>query len=136
MSMTNVQPFVLRIVAVLAALFGVLTVKAGGTVLFGGAEARGAAGHYVPFVLWFNFLAGFAYIVAGTGLWLAQRWAVALSVLIAGATAIVFAGFGLHVLAGGAFEMRTVWAMTVRTVVWIVFALVAVRLKSGSVPDY
>ena len=37
--------------------------------------ARQAAGHYVPFVLWFNFLAGFAYIVAGVGLWMRRRWA-------------------------------------------------------------
>jgi hypothetical protein len=36
--------------------------------LFGTEATRAAAGNAVPFVLWFNFLAGFAYILAGLGL--------------------------------------------------------------------
>ena len=48
-------------VATLAGVFGVATVAKGTQVLFGSAVARVDAGHYVPFVLWFNFLAGFAY---------------------------------------------------------------------------
>jgi hypothetical protein len=56
------------VAAALAVGFGLLTIKEGGTVLFGPADARRAAGNYVPFVLWFNFLAGFAYVVAGVAL--------------------------------------------------------------------
>ena len=61
--------------AVIAIAFGLVTIKEGGTVLFGNEAARTAAGNYVPFVLWFNFLAGFAYVIAGAGLWLQRRWA-------------------------------------------------------------
>ncbi|MFA7320575.1 MAG: hypothetical protein WC000_03825, partial [Dokdonella sp.] len=61
-------------ISVIAIIFGLLTIKEGGTVLFGGEAARSAAGKYVPFVLWFNFLAGFAYVLAGTGMWWRQRW--------------------------------------------------------------
>ncbi len=32
--------------------------------------ARVAAGNFVPFVVWFNFLAGFVYVAAGVELWL------------------------------------------------------------------
>lgn len=60
----------------LAIAFGVATVLEGGHVLFGGAEARAAAGDFVPFVLWFNFAAGFAYVAAGVGALLGRRWAV------------------------------------------------------------
>ena len=35
--------------------------------------------------------------------------------------------FGIHVADGGAFEMRTVWAMTLRSVVWIIIATLALR---------
>lgn len=111
--------------ALVAVAFGVATLKEGGTVLFGGAQARAAAGHIVPFVLWFNFVAGFAYIAAGIGLWLQQRWAAWLAAAIAASTAGVFAAFGLHVLGGGAFEMRTVAAMTLRTLVWTALAAIA-----------
>jgi uncharacterized membrane protein (DUF2068 family) len=107
--------------------FGLLTIKEGGTILFGGDAARAAAGNYVPFVLWFNFVAGFAYVVAGAGLWMTQRWAMWLAVAIAAATAFTFAAFGVYVYSGGAFEQRTVIAMSLRTLVWVTIAVVAVR---------
>lgn len=121
----------LRGIALAAAAFGLLTIWAGGNTLFGGAAARQSAGAYVPFVLWFNFLAGFAYVAAAVGLWRQQRWAVALAMAIAATTLLVFAAFGVHVLRGGAFEPRTVAAMTLRSVVWLAIAWVAVR----RVPD-
>ena len=112
-------------ISLLAIGFGLLTIKEGGTVLFGDGTARTAAGNYVPFVLWFNFLAGFAYVAAGAGLWLQQRWAVWLAVAIALATAITFAAFGAHVASGGAYELRTVIAMSMRTLVWAAIAAIA-----------
>ncbi len=114
-------------ISLFAVVFGLLTLKEGGSILFGGDAARAAAGNYVPFVLWFNFLAGFAYIVAGIGLWLQQRWAVGLAIAIASATAFVFAVFGMYVLSGGAYEPRTVIAMTARTLVWTAIATIAWR---------
>ncbi len=108
-------------------VFGLLTLKEGGTVLFGGEAARAAAGNYVPFVLWFNFLAGFAYIAAGVGLWLRQRWAAYAAIAIAAATAVVFVALGVRILSGGAFEVRTVVAMIFRTGIWMVIAIVAWR---------
>jgi hypothetical protein len=118
----------LKIAAIVALAFGVLTILSGGTALFGGPEARAAVGDAVPFVLWFNFLAGFAYSVAGIGLWLHHPWAARLALLIALATVVVFAAFGLHIAAGGAYEPRTVGAMTLRCVVWLAIAGLATRL--------
>lgn len=60
---------VLKSLAVTAVIFGVLTVFSGGRALFGGEEAARAAGAIVSFVLWFNFVAGFAYVASGLGLW-------------------------------------------------------------------
>ena len=121
----------IRGAAVLAAVFGLMTIKEGGTVLFGDAAARAAAGAYVPFVLWFNFLAGFAYAIAAIGLWRRQRWAAWLAAGIAMATALTFAVFGVHVLAGGAYEERTALAMALRTTVWTVIAALAWRQLPG-----
>jgi uncharacterized membrane protein (DUF2068 family) len=123
----------LRIVAAIAVAFGLMTVSEGGTVLFGGEAARLAAGHYVPFVLWFNFLAGFIYVVAGAGLWAHRRWAVWLALSVAVGTAAVFAAFGIHVLLGGAFELRTVAAMSLRTTVWAVIYRHSSRRLSSKV---
>lgn len=110
-------------VSIFAILFGALTLKEGGSVLFIDGPARKAAGNYVPFVLWFNFCAGFAYIAAGIGLWQLRKWSVQLAGIIAASTLIVFASFGVHVILGGAFEVRTVVAMTLRSSVWVAIAL-------------
>ena len=115
------------VISLIAVGFGLLTIKEGGTILFGNAAARAAAGNYVPFVLWFNFLAGFAYVIAGIGLWRQQRWAAWLAAAIAVATALTFAAFGAHVASGGAYEQRTVIAMSLRTLVWTVIAVLAYR---------
>jgi len=115
----------LWIVTVIAVLFGLLTIKSGGSVLFIDGIAREEAGNYVPFVLWFNFLAGFLYITAGAGLFMQQRWAVWLSVFLVAATMIVFALFGLHILNDGLYETRTVAAMSLRSLVWAIIATFA-----------
>ena len=112
-------------ISVLAIAFGLLTLKEGGTVLFGDEVARASAGNYVPFVLWFNFLAGFAYVIAGAGLWRLRRWAVGLAIVIAAATPIVFAAFGIHIVSGGAWEPRTLVAMSLRSLVWIAIAAIS-----------
>jgi hypothetical protein len=114
-------------VALAAAGFGIATVLAGGHVLLGGESAR-AAGAYVPFVVAFNFAAGFAYVAAAAGLALRRAWTARLAAAIAGATLLVFAAFGVHVATGGAFEGRTIGAMTLRSMFWIAFAVAASRL--------
>lgn len=113
---------------VFAMLFGALTILAGGRALFGDEAARAAVGDAVPFVLIFNFAAGFVYVIAGVGLVAHRRWAARLSMVIALATALVFAAFAVHVASGGGFEMRTVAAMTLRTSVWIAIAIFAHRV--------
>lgn len=115
-----------RIAGGFAIVFGVLTVFSGATTLLGALDM----GAVVPFVLWFNTAAGLAYVIAGLGLWLGLRWAFPLSLAIFAATLLVFAGFGLHVAQGGAFEMRTVFAMALRSVVWAAIALAAWRSQA------
>lgn len=110
--------------AIVAILFGLLTIISGGRTLFD-TEVQRLAGNYVPFVLWFNFLAGFAYVVAGVGLWFWQRWAMWLSFAIAAATLIIFVAFGVQIWTGGSYEMRTVAAMGLRTITWLVIFVVA-----------
>jgi hypothetical protein len=115
-----------RIAGLVAIGFGLLTIVSGGATLSGGLDM----GRVVGFVLWFNTLAGLAYVVAGLGLWRGRRWAFALSLAIFVATALVFAGFGLHVVQGGDYEIRTVFAMTLRSAVWGAIALVAWRVRT------
>lgn len=117
------RPIFISIAAAVAVVFGGLTLVAGGRALFGGADM----GATVPFVLWFNFVAGFAYVAAGIGLWRGAGWAPALATAIAVTSAAVLAGFLWHVWQGGAHEARTTVAMPLRVAIWAMIAAVALR---------
>jgi len=122
------RPLLISILSVVAILFGIATIKEGGTVLFTEAGHK-SAGNYVPFVLWFNFVAGFAYIVSGVALYKLKSCSRRLAVVIAVSTSIVFMLFGLHILNGGAYEVRTIAAMTIRSSLWILIAATVLRIK-------
>ena len=126
-SMKTDQSIGIWIITVIAVVFGLLTIKSGGSVLFVDGVAREDAGNYIPFVLWFNFLAGFAYLLAGVGLFMKKHWAAWISIFIVVATIVVFVLFGLHVLNEGKYEVRTLAAMSLRTVVWALIAMFAYR---------
>jgi hypothetical protein len=123
----------LKIAAGVAIVFGLLTILSGGRVLFGNEAARAAVGNAVSFVLWFNFVAGFAYVIAGIELILRHQSAVWLSIGLFVTTFLVMLTFGMHILQGGAYEMRTVGAMILRAAVWAVISLVAWKyIKSAA----
>ena len=120
--------------AVAAILFGVMTALTGGRALFGSLESRADFGNTVPFVLWFNFLAGFVYIITGVGLLLHKRWALHTSLFVAVSTILVFVAFGVHVISGGAYERRTIGALMIRSLFWIAVTIVSIRARSFSGP--
>jgi len=113
----------LPVLGILAVAFGVLTLRAGSNVLFGDGASH--EGPVVSFVVWFNFLAAFAYVVAGVGLVLRKRWSAPIAMALAASTAVVFALFGIHAAHGGAFAPTTVGALTIRTVFWAGVAALA-----------
>ena len=119
--MTLTKKYLLPTIAI---VFGLLTILSGGKVIFGASIYQEMAGNYVPFVLWFNFLAGFAYVAAGIALLKQKSCGIWLSLAIASLTLIVFALLGFHIVSGHAYEMRTVMAMILRSGVWAsIFAL-------------
>ncbi|WP_231700997.1 hypothetical protein [Aliiruegeria sabulilitoris] len=108
-----------------AIAFGTLTILSGGAVLWGPEAVREGAGDIVLPVLWFNALSGPAYVAAGVGMVFRRAWAVTLSRVIAVAIAIVLGVFVALILAGSAWEARTLVAMLVRLAFWIVAARIA-----------
>ena len=117
----------LKAASIVAIVFGLLTIASGGSALFGSVDM----GDVVPFVLWFNFFAGFAYVIAGVGLWLRKPWAAGLAIAIAGATALIGLAFVTQVLRGVPYEPRTVGALVLRIGIWVWIAIVARRLRKA-----
>lgn len=117
--------------------FGVLTVISGFSVLFGGADVASLAGNVVAGVLWFNALSGFLYVIAGVCLYRNNPFAFTLAKGLAAAIAVVFVALGWHILEGGAYEARTVAAMTLRLGFWLAIAVYLFRKRhtaTGAAP--
>lgn len=125
----------MKLLAITTVLFGLLTIFSGGRALFGDAQAQAAAGNVVPFVLWFNFVAGFAYIAAGAGLWMKGSWVQRLTWAIALGTAIVSVAFAIVVIRGIPYEVRTAGALVLRLAYWTAVAIAlhrSTRINSGA----
>ncbi len=120
----STKPVLRYILAVVALVFGAATIKAGGDVLFFSGEARSAAGNYVPFVLWANFIGGFLYVTAGLLIFMNSTQALRLSTFIAAMTVAVLVALLIYIAVGGAYETRTLAAMVFRNVVWAAIALI------------
>ena len=124
-------PFSLKLIAIVAIIFGVLTIRSGGMVLFSDGLARENAGHYVPFVLWFNFSAGFFYLLSAVLMFINPIRGFWLAVIITLSTLLIFALFGLHIIQGGLYETRTVYAMILRVVIWALITLYLYKRLKG-----
>lgn len=121
---------VLNFVSIIVILFGLITLKEGGSVALNIGTARVDAGNYVPFVVWFNFLSGFVYITAGIGLWLKKTWAAKLSVFLLSSILAVYTLLFIHIFGGGLYETRTVFAMGFRSLIWGVTAFISFKTLS------
>ncbi len=117
------------VIGFVAVAFGLLTIKSGGAVLFWSEEARIAAGDYVPFVLWFNFVSGFFYVITGIAFWMNKAWSLWLAAAILMGIVAVFLALGLSILIVDIpYESRTVGAMALRTTVWSVILFLAYKV--------
>lgn len=123
---TRASKPLIKALAGISILFGIATIASGGRALFVQHAIADPTAKIVPFVLYFNFAAGFAYIITGLGLMLRRRWAPAFAVAIAVTTTIASIGLGVWIFAGNPYEMRTVGAMSLRTAFWIGVSLVSI----------
>jgi hypothetical protein len=120
-------PYSIRVLAILAFIFGLMTIFKAGSVLFGPQSARDAVGNFVPFVLWFNFFAGFVYVATAVHIWLDRGCAMRGAIILTGATIVVALGFVWHASTGGSYEMQTVGALVLRIAFWAIASVLLVR---------
>lgn len=113
------------VAAVVALIFGTVTIIRGGSVLLDLGGARAAVGHIVPIVLPLVFLTGFLYVAGGIGLLRRARWSPA--VFLVALVLLVVAGMGLflHLRQGLPYEVRTTRALPVRTLVTVLLYIAA-----------
>ncbi|MBL0170470.1 MAG: hypothetical protein IPP90_06995 [Gemmatimonadaceae bacterium] len=104
------------VAAIVAVVFGIVTVIAGGRVLFGGSDPG-----YVVFrpLLMFNTAMGVAYITAGLAIWRGAQWRVVATGTIAVLNLVVLGAIVFVYARGGGVAIDSLRAMTFRSVVWL-----------------
>jgi len=117
----------IRVFSVIAVVFGTMTVISGSVVLFPNDVIQKSAGNYVEFVVWFNLLSGFMYIITGFGLWKCKKWSVMISVIITLAIVIISLVFSIYVVQGAIYELRTFYALTFRMLLWLAISVISYR---------
>lgn len=128
MAQARNSPFSFKLLSLFIILFSFATVFSGGKALFSEA-GRTAAGEIVPYVLWYNFIAGFFYFVAGVAILKQHSCAKKVSSVLALTSSVVLIFLGVHILSGKAYETRTLVAMMFRSVFWVVVALTLFKAK-------
>lgn len=109
-------------------LFGGVTLFMSSSVLFDWFGIRAKEGHYVPFIVWTNWLCGILYLISGLGILLKKTWAkfpLIISMII-----LVFAYIGLfiHINNDGLYETKTIGAMAFRIGVTAIFLFITTKI--------
>lgn len=117
-----------RSAAVVAVLFGLVTLYAGGRVLLGSDPG------YIVFqpLLVFNTIMGLAYVAAGLLIWREVRRGLYASGAIFLLNLIVLVGIVLVYRNGGNVAVDSLRAMSFRTVVWLVLLVTVFWLTRKS----
>tara|TARA_R110002124_G_scaffold87407_1_gene225008 strand:- start:34050 stop:34442 length:393 start_codon:yes stop_codon:yes gene_type:complete len=114
-------------VAISLIAFALLTLFLSSSILFDWFGIREKEGHFVPLVVWSNFIASLLYLIVAYGYILSRTWPfkVILAALIV--LLLAFIGLFIHMSSGGLYETRTFAAMTFRIAVTLFFTWIMYR---------
>lgn len=109
-------------------LFGVVTLFMSSSVLFDWFGIRAKEGHYIPFIVWANWLCGILYLVAAFGILRNKPWVR--MPLVGSLIVLVLAYMNLftHITTGGLYETKTIVAMAFRIGISAVFLFTTIKI--------
>ncbi|MBW7890336.1 MAG: hypothetical protein H3C48_04775 [Chitinophagaceae bacterium] len=119
------KKIITRIGAIVSALFGLLTIFAGGSVILDLFDMREKQGAYVLFVVWVNFLSGFFYVVASYGFLKMRTWTSPLLLSTMYLLVLTSIALLIWVWTGSPYENKTLNIMSFRIVLTALLWLMA-----------
>lgn len=112
-----------------SAIFGMLTLFAGGSVIMDLFGMREKEGNYVLFVVWANFLCGFIYLIASWGFLKRKNWTSVILTIALGILAVTFIGLIIWISKQHPYETKTLIAMSSRLLLTLALWLIARQLR-------
>lgn len=130
--MLRSKKIVQALVALVAALFGLVTIFAGGRVLAGADPGYQV---FLPLLI-FNTMMGVIYVMAGLVTWSSVERGKHLAVVIFGLNLLVLAAIGYLYASGSAIAVDSLRAMSLRTFVWLTLFLVLAWINHQDRKDH
>jgi hypothetical protein len=127
--MKNLMPHGL---AILLAVFGLLTLFLSASVIFDLFGIRAKEGNYVLFVVWANFISSLIYLFASYGFLKSKKWTAAILGISTLILINTFIGFIIYIYKDGIHETKTIGAMLFRittTIIFVAFAYFTINKK-------
>ncbi len=121
---------VIRIVAVAAAIVGIMAVVTGSRVLLGVFDPEY---QYFTVLIVYNVILGAVSVIAGILIWQRNSKALLVAFFITAAHIIVF--LLLKTVFSDVISDHSVNAMTVRSILWIIFSVIVWRYNSNLKSD-
>ena len=102
-------------------IFGGVTLFMSSSVLFDWFGIREKEGHFIPFVVWANWICGMLYLIAASGILRNQSWAKLLLIISLVILILTYFGLFIQINNGVPYETKTIGAMTFRIAVTALF---------------
>ena len=102
-------------------IFGGVTLFMSSSVLFDWFGIREKEGHFIPFVVWANWICGMLYLIAALGISRNQSWAKLLLIISLVILILTYFGLFIQINNGVPYETKTIGAMTFRIAVTALF---------------
>ncbi|HAH59528.1 MAG TPA: hypothetical protein DCL86_15400 [Bacteroidales bacterium] len=113
------------ILGALLFVFGLITLFLSSAIFLDLFNVREQEGNYVLLVVWANWLCSLLYLIAAYGFIKRKPWTFGLLLASTGILVLAFAGLLIHINSGGLYETKTIGALIFRTVITLIFALLA-----------
>ena len=91
------------------------------SVLFDWFGIREKEGHFIPFVVWANWICGLLYLIAALGILRNQYWGKLLLIISLVILILTYIGLFIQINNGVPYETKTIGAMTFRIAVTALF---------------
>jgi hypothetical protein len=102
-------------------IFGGVTLFMSSSVLFDWFGIREKEGHFIPFVVWTNWICGMLYLIAAFGILRNQSWAKLLLIISLVILILAYIGLFIQINNNVPSETKTMGAMTFRIAVTALF---------------
>ena len=99
------------------------------SVLFDWFGIREKEGHFIPFVVWANWICGMLYLIAALGILRNQSWAKLLLIISLVILILTYFGLFIQINDNVPYETKTIGAMTFRIAVTALFIFLTNKIN-------